>query len=676
MHTKSTRWTKAARSFALGSLLAGAGALPATAQTVYGLLTSIALTGTASVNVVTFQATAPGTFTVNVPITGLASGQALVGLDTRPATGQLFALGYNDSNNQAQLYTLNPTTGALTTVGTTQTLVLGSVGPPLRVGFDFNPTVDRIRVTAGNRANSRLNPNNGALAATDGTLTYATTDANASQTPSVGSSAYTNSYIGSTATTLYNIDEAASRLVTQVPPNDGTLNTVGPLGVSVSDTYQTADLDIYYNRTTGQNTAYMSLSSLNLATVSVTSNLYSVNLATGAATSLGALSTGAGSSGVAGVSDIAFAIDRTVPATVTGQLAYALAGTNLLTFDTALPGTIRTSVGITGVDATQTLVGLDVRPANNALYALGYNAAAATSVANSQLYTLNAVSGVASPLGAAFRLELGTGAIGFDFNPTVDRIRVVGANRNNYRLNPTLGAANVLAATDGTLTYNPTNNLPVIGAVAYTNSFSGSTTTTLYNYDININQLNIQATANPPADGQLTAVGPSGIAVNNTAPAVDLDIYSTGTGVNTAFLVANTGTSANTSLYSVNLTTGAATLVGAIGNGLAARNIAVAAATGVVTGTRATDLASDLSLFPNPLAGATSLSFSLPRATHVELSVTDALGRVVDRLDAGQLPAGPQAIRWSRKGQGAGIYFFRLNFDGQPAGTRQAVLTE
>ncbi|RZK61233.1 MAG: DUF4394 domain-containing protein [Hymenobacter sp.] len=678
MRTNFTRWTGAAKALAASTLLIGASALPAAAQTAYGLLTTIALTGTASVNVVTFQATAPGTFTVNVPITGLAAGQALVGLDTRPATGQLFALGYNDSNNQAQLYTLNATTGALTAVGTTQTLVLGSVGPPLRVGFDFNPTVDRIRVTAGNRANYRLNPNNGTIAATDGSLTYATTDANASQTPSVGSSAYTNSYIGSTATTLYNFDEAASRLVTQVPPNDGTLNTVGPLGVTTSDTYQTADLDIYYNRTTGQNTAYMSLSSLNLTTLSVVSNLYTVNLATGTATSIGALSTGSAGT-IAGVSDIAFAIDRTVPAAITGQLAYALAGTNLLTFDTALPGTIRTSVGITGVDATQTLVGLDVRPANNALYALGYNAAAATGVANSQLYTLNAVSGVASPLGAAFRLELGTGAIGFDFNPTVDRIRVVGANRNNYRLNPTVGAANVLAATDGTLTYNPTNNLPMIGAVAYTNSVSGpspATTTTLYNYDITINQLNIQATANPPADGQLTAVGPSGIAVNNTAPAVDLDIYSPAAGTNTAYLVANTGTSANTSLYTVNLATGAATLVGAIGNGLAARNIAVAAATGVVTGTKAAELASDLSLFPNPLAGTASLSFGLPRATHVELTVTDALGRTVDHLDAGQLPAGPQTLRWNRQGQGAGLYFFRLRFDGQPAGTRQAALTE
>ena len=665
-----TRWVTAYKGLTLGLVLAGAATLPAAAQTAYGLAT-IGNT-TTTFNLVTFNVTTPGTFTATVPITGVATGQTLVGLDARPATGELFALGYNNTTTQAQLYTLNRTTGAVTAVGTPLTLNLSATN--MRIGFDFNPTVDRIRVTSGAGTNFRLNPNNGALAATDGALAYATTDANAGQTPQVGSSAYTNSYIGSTATTLYNIDEGANRLVTQVPPNDGTLNTVGPLGINLGT--GVADLDIYFNPSTGTNVAYMTTAAyLGGIPVQAGSALFMVNLSTGTATSVGGLGNSTANS-VIYVSDIALAIDRTVPATVTGQLAYALAGTNLLTFDTALPGTIRTSVGITGVDATQTLVGLDVRPANNALYALGYNAAAATGVANSQLYTINAVTGAATALGAAVRLELGTGAIGFDFNPTVDRIRVVGANRNNYRLNPTFGAANVLAATDGVVAYTTGTATPNIGAVAYTNSFNGTTATALYNYDLSLNQLNTQATANPPADGQLTAVGTSGITVNATTPAVDLDIYSTTAGVNSAYLVANTGTSANTSLYTVNLTTGAATLVGAIGNGIAARNIAVAAATGVVTGTKAPELAADLALYPNPLVGSTQVSFTLPRTTHVELTVTDALGRAIDHVDAGQLPAGTQAIQWQRKNQAAGVYFFRLRFDGQLAGTRQAVLTQ
>jgi len=191
-----------------------------------------------------------------------------------------------------------------------------------------------------------------------------------------------------------------------------------------------------------------------------------------------------------------------------------------------------------------------------------------------------------------------------------------------------------------------------------------------------VNLLNTQATANPPADGQLTPVGASGLAVNGTAPTVDLDIYSTGAGVNTAYLVANTGTSANTSLYTLDLTTGAATLVGAIGNGIAARDIAIAAATGVVTSSKAAEAATTFVLYPNPVGTATSLAFGLPRPAHVELTVTDALGRTVSHVDAGQLAAGPQTIRWNRAGQAMGLYLFRLSFDGQAAGTRQVALTE
>jgi len=46
--------------------------------------------------------------------------------------------------------------------------------------------------------------------------------------------AYTNSSKGTKATALYNIDAATGALVTQAPPNDGVLNTVGSLGMPVS----------------------------------------------------------------------------------------------------------------------------------------------------------------------------------------------------------------------------------------------------------------------------------------------------------------------------------------------------------------------------------------------------------------------------------------------------------
>ena len=631
------------------------------AQTVYGLQTSATTT-----SLVTFQATAPGTLTATAAITGLGAGQTLVGLDSRPNTGQLFALGYVAATTQVQLYILNATTGALTNVGTPLTLNLGT--NTTRIGFDFNPTVDRIRLTGSNNTNFRLNPNNGALAATDGSLAYAATDANAAQTPGVGAVAYTNSFIGTTATTLYDVDEANSRLTTQNPPNNGVLNTVGGLGLPA---FGNSDLDIYFNPTTGTNIAYFTAVPT-VAAGSTNSSLYTINLATGALTLVG----GVGGNLTSPVTDIALQITRTVPASVTGNLAYALAGTNLLTFDTALPGTIRTSLGVTGMAATQTLVGLDVRPFTNTLFALGYDAALAAPGANAQVYSVSAVTGVATAVGSAIRLELGTGKVGFDFNPTVDRIRVTSSStRANYRLNPIDGT---IAATDGNLAYATTDAnaaaTPNIGAVAYTNSVAGplAATTALYNYDLS---LNIITTQNPPNAGTLNTVGASGITANATASSLDMDIYSSVAGTNSAYLVANPGITTNTNLYTVNLTTGAATLVGAIGNGLAARDIAVAGPAGVVTAARdRADLAAGVSLYPNPTSGRITLAFSLPRAARAELNVFDALGRRVETVTSAVLPAGPQELRWEAGTAKPGLYLVRLVIDGQPTATRQVVV--
>ena len=75
--------------------------------------------------------------------------------------------------------------------------------------------------------------------------------------------------------------------------------------------------------------------------------------------------------------------------------AYALAGTNLLSFLTANP-TATTTTAITGVDANETLVGIDFRPQNGLLYGLGVNAASDTAT----LYLISQRTGVATPVGA------------------------------------------------------------------------------------------------------------------------------------------------------------------------------------------------------------------------------------------------------------------------------------
>ena len=166
-------------------------------------------------------------------ITGLAQGESIVGIDFRPANGQLYAL-----SSASRLYTINPSNGVATPIGSPLTTAVNGAN----FGFDFNPTVDRIRVVSNADQDLRLNPNNAAVAGVDGALAYAATDANAGQDPNIVGSAYTGNFAGSTMTTLYGIDSARDTLVTQgsvgsapVSPNTGQLFTVGALGVDTGD---------------------------------------------------------------------------------------------------------------------------------------------------------------------------------------------------------------------------------------------------------------------------------------------------------------------------------------------------------------------------------------------------------------------------------------------------------
>lgn len=226
---------------------------------------------TSANNLLGFNAATPGTIASTVAITGLLAGETVQGIDFRPATGQLYALG-----STSRIYTIDTITGAATQVGAAGAFTLTGTS----FGFDFNPVPDRIRVTSNGDQNLRLNPNDGTLTATDGTLAFAAGDVNAAANPNIVASAYTNSAAGATATTLYGIDSNLDILVIQNPPNSGTLNTVGALSVDASTV---AGFDIL----PGTNTAYAVL------TVGGTAQLHTINLTTGAATLVGAVGTGA-----------------------------------------------------------------------------------------------------------------------------------------------------------------------------------------------------------------------------------------------------------------------------------------------------------------------------------------------------------------------------------------------
>ncbi|UOG73091.1 DUF4394 domain-containing protein [Hymenobacter tibetensis] len=433
--------------------------------------------------------------TRSVPIAGLQSGETILAIDFRPATGQLYGVG-----STSRIYVIDPLTGAARAIGTGPFMPLleGSVA-----GFDFNPTVDRIRLVTNTGQNLRLNPETGALAMEDG-------DINGAPGASVAAVAYTNNVAGAATTTLYDIDVATQTLYKQDPPNAGTLVKVGPLKLKVTGE---GGFDIAPDNT-----------ALGLFEVNKKATLFSVDLATGDTRILVKYNKGLMYTGIA------------IP---TQPIAYAVTAANsLLIFNPENPSATVAKT-ITGLQTGETIVGIDFRPATGQLYAIG---------SNSRIYTLNTSSGAAAFV-ATLTVPLSGTAFGVDFNPTVDRIRIVSNTSQNLRVIP----ANVAAGTAGTVTTDTPLNpgTPAVTGAAYTNNFAGATTTALYDIDTTSDKLFLQ---NPPNAGALVPVGDLGVDVD---AANGFDIGGTS---GTPYALLTSGGS--TKLYRISTSNGVATSVG------------------------------------------------------------------------------------------------------------------
>jgi hypothetical protein len=189
---------------------------------------------TADQDLIEFSLSDPGTIASSVSITGVGDGETLVGIDVRPATGELIAI-----SDGSVLYVVDRQSGEATSID-------GPFSPAIEsssLGFDFNPTVDRIRVDVNTGQNLRLNPDTGMVGTNpdtgaptvDGRLAYADGDDNDGVDPNVVGAGYTNSVDGAESTVLYVIDSSLDILAIQDPPNDGVLNTVGSLGIDTNN---------------------------------------------------------------------------------------------------------------------------------------------------------------------------------------------------------------------------------------------------------------------------------------------------------------------------------------------------------------------------------------------------------------------------------------------------------
>jgi len=77
---------------------------------------------------------------------------------------------------------------------------------------------------------------------------------------------------------------------------------------------------------------------------------------------------------------------------------------------------------------------------------------------------------------------------------------------------------------------------------------------------------------------------------------------------------------------------------------------------------------------PNPSTAAVRISYVLPKSGEVELAVYDAVGQKVANLTKGVMSAGRHEVSWNGASVAAGVYFYRLSFEGMTRTNRMTVV--
>ncbi|MGB0955972.1 MAG: DUF4394 domain-containing protein, partial [Panacagrimonas sp.] len=479
----------------------------------------------------------PSAVTTVGNISGLGDGETILGIDLRPSSGTLYLL-----TDAERLYTVDPQTAEAQLAANLAADASDNTGEPTRYnglqgtrfGVDFNPTGPvALRIVSdgldGGSTGQSLrvgNPDFGNTF-TDGRTGYA-------DDFSISSVAYSNNFVSDDdiGTDLFGLDLVGQRLVQILPPNDGGVIDLAPLGLDgVIGSF--SGLEII-----AANTAVAAV------TVDGVSNLYAVNLDASQALSLiGAIGDGSGA-----LRALTAVPAMDAPADDSLLIGLRADGT-LLQFARNAPDAI-TETAITGLGDGETLLSIDYRPADAQLYALSSNA---------RLYTLaedgsaTAVAELMPPAGSVEGFGgLDGSAFAIDFNPRADRLRIISDSGQNLRSAVEtvldLDGVTVLTAAGDTLLDGDLSRVaPALSAAAYANSVPGATQTTLFVIDAaNRPRLAMQNAAT----GLLTPIGFVDAELDTNQP-ISLDIAGSGTGL--ALMSAVIAGEDRASLFSVDL---------------------------------------------------------------------------------------------------------------------------
>jgi hypothetical protein len=215
--------------------------------------------------------TNPAKVTGIMPITGLKDGDAILAIDFRPTTGQLYGI-----SSSGLIYIIDRNTGAATQVNQTTIDLAGS-----QFGMDFNPRTDIIRIVTDKGQNLAVSPTTGAVV-----NSYWSTNT----TAMINSIAYLSTSSTTAGPLMYDISGADYKLYAQ-NETTGMLTAVGSTGLIINgdggfDITRNGIAYAIFTARASSNAGTWSTSPYDDPTQEA-SRLYTINLRTGIATSYG-----------------------------------------------------------------------------------------------------------------------------------------------------------------------------------------------------------------------------------------------------------------------------------------------------------------------------------------------------------------------------------------------------
>jgi trimeric autotransporter adhesin len=673
---------------ALAGILMGS-AISASAQsaTLYGITNANAIFTMSS-------ASSPSSISGPYSISGITSGQFLVGIASRSSNGMLYALGYDSSAGRAQLYTITSSGASYVATAVGASLYM-SLGTTNNAAFAFVSDFDnQIRVIGRNGNNYVMNADSGTVMATGSTLGYVSGDTYFGTSATVAATSYTNHFYGSDATEEVGYDIANNVLFTFDAGTyangfnnaSSNMHSVGITSALSLATGSNIGMDTWYDSATHSNTTFLAATNL-----FGSAHLYSYNwgiATTGTLNDLGAI--GTGSITVRGIAFGMSAPDSTAP--VTGHLATALTLNlrNLVFFDSYSPSKIRREVRLSGMTSGQTMLAIDYGADFN-LYGFGYNYTSGTY----QLYRIDTTTGSVTAINStAASLNLGTDDgsgdhinVGFRFIAnSANRIRVIGnGGRTNVQISATTG---LVVETDSALTRvsgdASSGDSLSLTSFAYTDTYSGDTSSQLLGYDAVSGSLVLFDAAN---DTMGYGTGSSGYISTDFSLSAVLSLFSSGSGTtyNNAYLdimytgSTNVGYMASnyygdssylenyasfydmTSINSAYARTSGSSMpsyAGTIGKGIPVKDMSLRKTyNSLGVSTARNNNQADLLLYPNP--AVTNARIVLPEASYhdVFLEVIDLNGNVISSY---QYPAGTYQLDFDVNTLPVGLYSLRV----------------